>query len=625
MDWIRTLMPGKQTKATDSEARSGSEDEPRYPKPRVMLIDLDEEVATCLKDLGYNVVIGSFGHPYEVEPRDRLVSVSGDHALSGFEEQEIVVIDLLQPESVPGGRGDSLVVKGKAELWTSALPGQVDPRPATMAFTRDAFDRILAHGGCFVVFAASRAEVAYILEKKDLHRRSHETEKLTFDNWSFLSTLSPQHIQVTRAYGTEIAVPAKDPPLAAALDRHLEGSSYLCTLEREYFLGENQWVQLAVNKYDETVAAAVIAADGKGFALILPQIAEKAGLIGELLQEDIPDLSPHLFPHVEGAGWIERPEYELATLLQLKDEKETVKAQTDRRLAELDKRIAQERAELGFLHDILTTSGDDLVEAVRRCLEFIGFRQVVDVDQLMAEVGDEGPRQEDLRILDQSPSLLLEVKGLAGLPRESDALQVVKYLTRRMKEWNRTDVQGLSLVNHQRNLPGLDREYENVFTQQQVQDAQLNAFGLLTTWEFFLLIRGMIKHEWDPVHLRSPFYGTGRIGRLPGHYQPVGKVFHYWDEIGVVGVELLQRPLKRGDRVGFVLRAGFEEQLVESLEVDHKPVEIAEPGQKAGLKTSFGRGLLREGTMMCLVAESESVEYAVNEREGGCRGQDKEP
>jgi hypothetical protein len=30
-----------------------------------------------------------------------------------------------------------------------------------------------------------------------------------------------------------------------------------------------------------------------------------------------------------------------------------------------------------------------------------------------------------------------------------------------MKEWNRTDVQGLAIINHQRNLPALDRALHN--------------------------------------------------------------------------------------------------------------------------------------------------------------------
>jgi hypothetical protein len=59
-----------------------------------------------------------------------------------------------------------------------------------------------------------------------------------------------------------------------------------------------------------------------------------------------------------------------------------------------------------------------------------------------AEGDARAAKQEDLQILDASPTLLVEVKGLAGFPREDDTLQVVKYIPRRMKEWDGTDVAG---------------------------------------------------------------------------------------------------------------------------------------------------------------------------------------
>ena len=80
-------------------------------------------------------------------------------------------------------------------------------------------------------------------------------------------------------------------------------------------------------------------------------------------------------------------------------------------------------------------------------------------------------KQEDLQIHDRSPCLLLEVKGIAGMPTESDTIQGTKYVMRRMKNWKRTDVSGVFLVNHQRNIPALDRDHENAFTPQQLADA----------------------------------------------------------------------------------------------------------------------------------------------------------
>src|SRR5206468_3493884 len=133
------------------------------------------------------------------------------------------------------------------------------------------------------------------------------------------------------------------------------------------------------------------------------------------------------------------------------------------------------------------------------------FKKVISVDE--AET-DSPNKQEDLQVQDRSPALLVEVKGLAGQPTESDTLQVTKYIMRRMKQWGRTDVHGMSLVNHQRNMPALDRDHENVFTAQQVQDAEHNGTGLMTTWELFRLLRGKTQWGWPDEAVCDVFYRT---------------------------------------------------------------------------------------------------------------------
>ena len=608
----RLLMGDKTEKAVEQGDREPLSQQ-RYPKPRIMLIDLPEDAHRRLEDLGYNVVSGTLGRPYKVPASGDFVKVVGDYAVPGYEEQEIVAIDLSPPEALPGPAGGSLVHQGKADLLASPLAGRVDPRPAAMQFVTSDSDRIMAHGGCFVVFAAPRGEHEYVFVTRGLYRRQDHQQEVAWDNWSFLSTLSSEHIRVTRQFGDEMAATTDIALVCATLSKHLGGSRYECTLERKHRLSEDEWYPLAVNKYGETVSVALRPVDATGFVLVVPQVADKAGLVIDLVREVLPDLAPRLFPHVVGRRWVQQPEYELPGVIQLKEKKDALKTRVDERFSELDSAIDQERAEMGFLHDILTTSGDDLVKAVEQCLQFIGFENVVNVDEVLAQEAGEYPRQEDLQILDRSPSLVIEIKGLAGLPTEADSFQVVKYVNRRMKEWKRTDVQGLSIVNHQRNIPGLERNHQRVFTEQQVDDAEQSGSGLLTTWELFLLVRGMLDHGWDPVPVRSLLYRTGRIGRVPAHYQPVGLVFNYWSNVGVVGIDVQDAPLHLGDRAGFVLPGGFAEQTVESLELDGAAIEVAEPGQKVGLKTTLGRDLLHKGTLVCVVKQ-ESGQAARGER-----------
>jgi len=65
----------------------------------------------------------------------------------------------------------------------------------------------------------------------------------------------------------------------------------------------------------------------------------------------------------------------------------------------------------------------------------------------------------------------------------------------------------------------------------------------------------------------------------------VGKVTHYFSKIGVAVVEL-KAPLAVGDRI--IIRGPTTdfEQVVESMQIEHKNIEKAEAGQSIGLKVN---------------------------------------
>ena len=253
--------------------------------------------------------------------------------------------------------------------------------------------------------------------------------------------------------------------------------------------------------------------------------------------------------------------------------------------------IAVERANMGFQHDLLRETGNNLVTAVKTALAAMGFNSVVDSDELV-QPGER--RREDLQIHDRSPVLLVEIKGIAGLPPEHDAIQVGKYVAPRMKEWNRTDVAGLSIVNHQRNLPGLERD-PAPFSNDVITNALDQGLGLLTAWDLFRLIRNFLQLRWKPDYVQSLFYTPGRIDAVPTHYELAGEVEHYWDRVGVVGIRITDASLHPGDRIAFQLPVDYFEQEVASLEVERQPVNEAPVGMLAGVKTQLPKGDARKG------------------------------
>jgi putative protease len=63
----------------------------------------------------------------------------------------------------------------------------------------------------------------------------------------------------------------------------------------------------------------------------------------------------------------------------------------------------------------------------------------------------------------------------------------------------------------------------------------------------------------------------------------VGKVTHYFSKIRVAGVRVTDR-LAIGDQVLIIGHTTALEQAIQSMELDHRPIHVAEAGQEVGIK-----------------------------------------
>jgi putative protease len=79
----------------------------------------------------------------------------------------------------------------------------------------------------------------------------------------------------------------------------------------------------------------------------------------------------------------------------------------------------------------------------------------------------------------------------------------------------------------------------------------------------------------------------------------IGKVKHFFDKISVAVIEL-NKGLKIGDKISIEGHDNAVEQVVDSMQVEHKPVEKAKAGESVGLKTS---GVVKENDKVFKVLE----------------------
>ncbi len=278
-------------------------------------------------------------------------------------------------------------------------------------------------------------------------------------------------------------------------------------------------------------------------------------------------------------------------VIQLRTKQAEIEQRAKSEITALDDDVSRERAANGWLHDLLTGTDAQLVEAVKKALASVGFISVVDVDEERDREGKS--RREDLQIQDVSPTLIVDIKGIGGNPSDDDALQADKHAAIRMREWKRTDVVGLSIINHQRHMPPLDRDNAMPFRKELLDAAEERSLGLLTAWDLYRLVRNAKKYGWTAEHLKPLFYRKGRIEPVPRHYSFIGKIVKVWTD--KFGVSMEQGELNVGNKVAVEFPIEFEEVEVSSIRVNDRDVQKASAKDPAGLLWPGGRPKLREG------------------------------
>jgi hypothetical protein len=593
-----------------AELAKVSQDEPRYQRPKVLVID-GLHVASMLCDRGYNMDFGTFGSVVSLPVKNGYWPFETDASLPGLTEKEVVVVDLAAPPEIKSIDALSVPQRGVQYVWTQVFKETIDPRPLAAWREQAVMDRIHRHGGVFIIFTAARSAVSYVAGAVSELFGLQSRGEIALSKWDCLKELD--YLSVTTDTGEEMYVADNGVARTLGLDGYFTDGNYQCVLEPSAMI-KGRWITLAVSKFDLPIAGIIFPdpdAEHKGWIIILPQVKRSAELVADLLERVLPTLAPHLFPNTEGSRWTRRPEYQLPCVAELRGKITAVEEAFRHQIRELEERIETEQEQYAFLDDLLTTSGDILVQAVMRTLKLIGFTDVRDADADAKAAGNNGPRREDIHIMDARMPVIVEAKGIAGLPSEEDALQILKYLRPRMREWERTDIHGLTIINHQRNLPALNREHTRVFQDDVLINAVEQDFTLLTTWDLYRLARGVIMHGWKRSDVEELFLTRGRMSPVPAHYIPLGTISQVWKDASAFGVQLEAKRLRIGVRLAYELLVDFAEEDVASLEVDNQPIDEAAAGARVGIKTSLIHKL-RKGTKLYIV-ESRNTQVGANE------------
>jgi hypothetical protein len=241
---------------------------------------------------------------------------------------------------------------------------------------------------------------------------------------------------------------------------------------------------------------AMVVPKGKGHLLLLPSFGSKNVEVVEFLLKDKLRLASEP-PADAGANWIEGDDYafpELKALMARRDEEkkklEEVLTDFDRQIKEL-KAGGQEQ-----FHRLLDGEGDSLSKAVANALRYLGWGRVVDVDKYWKNTIRD--REEDVWIIEpadiaveaglrKGELILVLVRGDKNWATDDECALLQKFKGRRMQEFDNTRMKAVLLGNYHSATEAKDRP--NPFSAAQVEEAQKDGNGLLTTYELFRAVK----------------------------------------------------------------------------------------------------------------------------------------
>ena len=82
--------------------------------------------------------------------------------------------------------------------------------------------------------------------------------------------------------------------------------------------------------------------------------------------------------------------------------------------------------------------------------------------------------------------------------------------------------------------------------------------------------------------------------------EEIGKITHYFSKINVGVLELSRGKLRVGDTIHVKGHTTDFYQKIDSMQIEHKPVDVAEPGEPIGLKVESP---VRENDLVFKVTE----------------------
>lgn len=554
--------------------------ETKRDRTKICCLDLDDNLINILSDK-FDIYNGSLGTPIDVTRinKNGLKLLLNYDLPDNLQEYEVFVEDMVKKEPIQYIAEDHIRTRitGHKAIYCYSFPPQTvfNPCPLGSKILQNCIKTQRKRPAIKIAFQNRYIDADYdIRDASDIYNRTNETA----NNYMHLPNFCS--LQIT---GKEVKL--CDNELSRNIfESFLDDITYYETYEHptKWYGSNNKenddfFLPLLLTRNDCVIS--YIWLTDYDITIILPQTTKKKELLEKVFEELLYKHFSNYFPEVEMASWIKNPSYFLPNYQSLLIEKDTLEKKYKEDMSLIEQKIESNNIRFAFLHDILTSTDNELVAAIIKFFRWLGFERIVDKDKEL----DKDIYEEDIQIeAKEQGMLVVEIKGINGTSTDDKCSQISKVVRRRMKEQKRFDVHGLYIVNHQRNIDPVKR-LNPPFNDQQVKDAENDERGLCYTWRLFNLYFEIEEDIISKEDARKSFFNSGLIDFNPQVVE-IGFPHNYYNQHTVVCIVIDKQFIKIGDFFYYIDGIRWKKVKIVSIQQNKKNVDFATNG-------SYGFGL----------------------------------
>jgi len=563
-------------------------------KPQILTLNVQPEAIKKLKELNFNIYEGVFGKIVSLNnatSNKQFICIPYMDFPDNLHEYDIIIIDLDHVETISYDKDYHISTENKtgddSYIVCSSPQTLFDSRGICSHMLKKELEEFIKHDSIIIAFQSAQETFSYtIIEIENGNADSYTEEHKLYD------FLPDSIVYPSKKRGKETTVFEDKTDISNFLNKYNSEFYYKTIFEiPEVFedynpidstykrkkLPDPNFLPFVYNKDEEVISFGYIL--DETIIYMFPQMKDYSNFLSEFLTNIAPNYSPTVFPNSTENLWLKEAIYALPNQLKLEEERKLLKENWEKQDADKEQEIEQNYKGFEFLHKILTESGDELVEAMIIYLKWLGFDNPKNMDDEKVEGQN---NEEDIQIENEKGLLVIEVKGIGGTSKDNECSQISKIKYRRAKERNSFDVFGLYIVNHQRYLPPLNRQ-NPPFLPQQIEDAESEERGLLTTFQLFNLYfdieNGIISKE----EARESLYNYGLVQFRPSNLIYVGEAEKIYQNGSIISTNINDVNIKVGQQLYIEKDNRFQIAIISGIEKDKEPLQSVSEG-KIGIK-----------------------------------------